>query len=240
VRSGEWRAHDYAVDMAKVPFPPGSRVIGLEGEVTALKYMQAAEGLGLAATPIAADDPTRRRALVAEAVAEGAPVYLTRELEGIAGDYSFGGDGPLVRVWPRGAAAPPTPQHRLDLPFDEGRLLLQGYDLQPLAWAGGPALRLNLYWQPAAALPRPLKVSLRLLGPDGAPLPYAGGAPAVVDAFPLRGLAPTTSWAPGETVRDVYTLYLPPGAIAAPATLQVITYDAETLAEVGRWETAVP
>ncbi len=102
-RSGDWRAHDYAVDMAKVPFPPGSTVIGLEGEVTALKYMQAAEGLGTNATPVAADDPQRRREVLAQAVAAGAPTYLTRELEGVAEDYSFSGDGPLVRAWPRGA-----------------------------------------------------------------------------------------------------------------------------------------
>jgi hypothetical protein len=41
-------------------------------------------------------------------------------------------------------------------------------------------------------------------------------------------------------VRDVYTLYLPPGAQSQPVTLQVIVYDAETVAEVGRWETVVP
>ena len=37
-RSHDWAAHDYAVDMAKVNFAPGSRVIGLEGEMTALRY----------------------------------------------------------------------------------------------------------------------------------------------------------------------------------------------------------
>ena len=46
-RSGEWAAHDYAVYMAKVDFPPGSRGIGIEGEMTALKYMQQAEQIGL-------------------------------------------------------------------------------------------------------------------------------------------------------------------------------------------------
>jgi hypothetical protein len=238
-RRGEWAAHDYAVDMAKVPFPPGSTVIGLEGEVTALKYMQAAEGLGTAAVGVAADDPIRRGETLAAAVAAGLPAYLTRELAGIAGEYSFGGDGPLVRVWPRGEAEAGAPAHRLDLPMDGGRLVLQGTDLQRLEWAGGPALRANLYWQPVAELPRPLKVSLRLLGPDGAPLAYADGAPATLDAFPLRGVAPTTTWVPGETVRDVYTLYLPPAA-SQGATIQVILYDAETIAEVGRFETPLP
>ena len=60
-----WTAHDQAVAMAKVGFPPQSRVIGIVGEVTALKYMQRSEGLGLNALPVAADDPDLRRALVA-------------------------------------------------------------------------------------------------------------------------------------------------------------------------------
>ncbi|MBW7881601.1 MAG: DUF2723 domain-containing protein [Caldilineaceae bacterium] len=72
-RSQAWAVHDYAVDMAKVAFPPGSRVIGIEGELTALRYMQEAEGLGLAATPVVADDPAVRRDQLAAAVAAGAP-----------------------------------------------------------------------------------------------------------------------------------------------------------------------
>jgi hypothetical protein len=239
-RSGDWRAHDYAVDMAKVQFPLGSTVIGLEGEVTALKYMQAAEGLGTNATPVAADDPQRRREVLAQAVAAGSPAYLTRELEGIAHEYSFSGDGPLVRAWPRGTAQAGEPQNALDVPMDEGRLMLQGYDIQRLDWAGGPALRTSLYWQPTAELPRILKVSVRLLDAAGNPLAYPDGSPATVDEYPLRQVAPTTTWLPGETVRDVYTLNLPPGVQSQPVTLQVILYDAETVAEVGRWETALP
>jgi hypothetical protein len=202
--------------------------------------MQAAEGLGANATPLAADDPQRRREVLAQSVASRSATYLTRELEGIAGDYSFSGDGPLVRAWPRGTAQAGNPQNPLDLAMDEGRLLLEGYDLQRLDWAGGPALRVNLYWRPAAELPRSLKVSLRLVDAGGHPLTYPDGTPATLDEFPLRQVAPTTTWLPGETLRDVYTLYLPPAALAQPATLQVIVYDAETVGEVGRWVTELP
>lgn len=237
-RSADWAVHDYAVDMAKVSFPPGSLVFGLEGEVTALKYMQAAEGLGTNALPVAADDPARRADLLAGAVAAGAPAYLTRELEGIAASYSFSGEGPLVRAWPRGAAQVAPPQHALGLEMASGSLKLEGYDLQRLDWAGGPALRLNLYWRPTAPLAQSFKTSIRLLGADGAPLLFADGAPAVFDQFPLRQVAPTTTWLPGELLADAYAFPLPPDA--AGATLQVIVYDAETLAEAGRWEAALP
>jgi hypothetical protein len=83
-----------------------------------------------------------------------------------------------------------------------------------------------------------LKTSIRLLAADGTPLAYADGSPAVFDQFPLRQVALTPSWLPGELVRDVYTFYMPPAA--APATLQVILYDADTLAEAGRWEIQIP
>ncbi len=119
----------------------------------------------------------RRREVLAQAVASGSPAYLTRELEGTAEEYSFSGDGPLVRAWPRGTAQAGEPQNPLDVPMDEGRLVLKGYDLQRLDWAGGPALRTNLYWQPTAALPRVLKVSLRLLDAAGNPLTYPDGSP---------------------------------------------------------------
>ncbi len=60
-RSQLWDGHDYATAVAKVNFPPQSRVIGLEGEATALKYMQYAEGFGLQASAIVADDPLLRQ-----------------------------------------------------------------------------------------------------------------------------------------------------------------------------------
>ena len=85
-----------------------------------------------------------------------------------------------------------------------------------------------------------LKVSLRLLDAAGNPLVYPDGSPATLDEYPLRQVAPTTTWVPGEAVRDVHTLYLPPGVQSQPVTLQVIVYDAETVAEVGRWETGLP
>jgi hypothetical protein len=239
-RSGDWAAHDYAVDMAKVAFPPGSVVIGLEGEVTALKYMQAAEGLGANATPLAADDPQARRDAIATAVAAGLPTYITRELDGIADGYSFSGEGPLVRVWPRGEAQVEAPPIPLNLAMDEGRMLLEGYALERLDWAGGQTLRLALYWQPSVTSPRPLKVSLRLVDAEGKPLLNDDGTAATLDEYPLRRVSPTTAWVEGERTRDVYTLSLPQGGLEEGATLQVILYDAETAREVGRWAVDVP
>ncbi len=225
-----WTAHDQAVAMAKVDFPPQSRVIGIVGEVTALKYMQRSEGLGLNALPVAADDPDLRRALVAENVAAGHAVFLTRELAGIEGEYSFTGTGPLVRVWPRGQAQSGPPQYPAQVDFDEGRLRLTGYDLVIAQQAAGPTLDVAFYWQAAVPLTRTLKLSLRLLGPDGETL-------SVADEFPLRQAAPTGFWLPGEVLRDEYSLPLPiDQSTNQPINLLVILYDADTVAEAGRWE----
>jgi hypothetical protein len=239
-RSQEWATHDYAVDMAKVDFPAGSRVIGLEGEMTALKYMQQAEGMGRNAIPVVADDPAQRRLALHEAVNAGAAVYLTRELEGIDSQYSFSGDGPLVRVWPRGQAVAGTPQIAPGTSMLEGQLVIDGYDAQILEWAGGPALRVALYWRPLTPITQTLKVSLRLLGADGAPLTNPDGSLAVEDQLPLRQIAPTSTWVPGERVRDVYELHLPPSAFAGSSSLQIIVYDAVTLAETGRLAIPLP
>jgi hypothetical protein len=237
-RSADWAVHDYAVDMAKVAFAPGSRVIGIEGEMTALKYMQQAEGLGLNAAAVVADAPDARRAALTAALDSGATPYLTRELEGIAAQYSFTGEGPLVRVWPRGQVAEAPPAIPSDLTLLEGRLRLEGYDVQRLAWASGPVARVTLHWRPTESIERDLKVSLRVVDEAGNPLLRADGSPAVVDAYPLRQVAGTRTWAPGTPVRDVHEALLP--AAAQNAHLLLIFYDAESLEEAGRLEIALP
>lgn len=237
-RSGNWAAHDYAVDLAKVEYAPGSRVIGLEGEMTALKYMQQAEGLGRAATPIVANNEEARRQAVQESMAAGVPTYLTRELPGIATAYSFTGAGPLVRVWPRGQVAATQPSTPVALSLLDDRLAVEGYDLARLDWAGGPILRLTLYWRPATELDRDLKVSLRIVDAAGNVITRPDGEPATLDASPLRQVAPTSTWAPGVQVRDVYDVPAP--LLPDGARLLAILYDAETLAEAGRLEIALP
>jgi len=234
-RSDDWAAHDYAVSMAKVNYPPDSRVLGLEGEMTALRYMQQAEGLGLNATPVVADDPALRSQMVTEFVAAGYPLFLTRELDGIAARYSFSGAGPLVRVWPRGEAQAGQAQHALDASMADGALGLTGYDLEILERAGGPALGLTLYWRPERELVRDFKVSLRMLDSDGTPIAGADGAPVVTDRFPLHQVAPTSTWVTGETIRDVHILDLPDDWREEASALQIILYNAETVDEAGRW-----
>jgi hypothetical protein len=241
-RHADWTAHDEARLMADTPFPPGSIVLGLEGEMTALRYMQAAEGLGTNATPLAFDDPEQRKAAVDQAMAAGLPTYLTRELAGIETQYSFSGEGGLVRVWPRGAAQVALPAQAAPgqpVPLLDGRLLLASFEAQTSPLTAQPWLALALDWEPQAPLDQVLKVSLRLLDSEGAPLRWPDGRPAVEDRFPLRQVALTPDWVPGERVRDLHFLPIPPAEQARLDRVQVIVYDSATVEEVGRVDVPV-
>ena len=239
-RSRSWAAHDYAVALAKVDYPEGSHVVGLEGEMTALRYMQMAEGLGVNATPVVADDPDRRREIVEELVSSDYPTYLTRELPGIETSYSFTGQGPLVRVWPRGESRTAPPTVPLDVTLVDGALSVEGYDLTMLNQAGGPALLVVYHWRPHEMLTRNYKVSLRVQAADGSPLQWPSGEPVAMDEYPLRQAALTSHWLPEEEVSDVYYLPLPSSGLEEATLLETIVYDAETVAEVGRWRIELP
>ena len=94
--------------------------------------------------------------------------------------------------------------------------------------ASGPAARLRLGWQVDAPPPADLKVSARLLAPDGALLAQA-------DAVPVHDAYPTSRWRTGEMIEDSYDLplaALPDG----PMTVQVILYRPQDGSEVARWE----
>jgi hypothetical protein len=238
-RSQEWETHDYAALLAGVDFPPGSQVVGLEGEITALKYMQQSTGQGRNAVGIVADEEAARIAAVEASVSAGHPTYLTRELAGIETRYRFSGAGPLVRVAGRGEPTP-APPNRLEIPMAEGKLRLEGYNLRHAANTHDRYLQITLYWRPLAQLSQVLKVSLRLLDPEGNPLLWPDGAPVVSDQFPLRQVSLTSDWPVGEVVEDDYLLRTPTVGPATATRLLIVVYDAKSIAEVGRWETELP
>jgi hypothetical protein len=243
-RRHAWSVHDQARRMAQAAFPPNSQVVGLEGEMTALRYMQVAEGLSTNATLITANDPAQRRALVESLMARGTPLFLTRELEGIETTYSFSGDADLVRVWPRGQSQVTLPallsaepsEAILPLLIGDGRVQIEGYTLHPITGLAQPALELTLYWRLLSPTEQVLKLSLRLQDATGKPLQWPDGRAAVEDRFPLHQVAHTSHWLPGELIQDVHTVQLPPSLQGKSATLLVIIYDSATSLEESRIE----
>lgn len=240
-RATTWEAHDQAIRMAKVDFPTNSHVLGLEGQITALRYMQQAEGLGKNAVGIVADFPDARLAAVEQLMEQNVPLYLTQEITGIESTYSFSGEGPLVRVWPRGQVPRIEPRRPLNNLFASDTLLLEGADIDILAEAAGPTLRVVLYWRPTSQLTQQLKISLRILDAAGNDLQWSDGSLVRADRFPLRQVAMTSDWLPNEQIRDVHYLSLPPAQqhLDSPQTyrLLMIVYDALSVEEQGRWQT---
>lgn len=244
-----WRYHDRARLMTLADFPPGSRVVGIEGEMTALRYMQVAEGRAQGVALIAADDPAARMAQIDAALASGVPIYLTRELDGVAQRYSYDGEGLLIRMHPRpqpndgetspGAVVETVPATAAISPpiaVGDGELTIQGYTVRRIDTTAQPYAELTLYWRKVAPSTAMLKVSLRAFDPSGAPLLWPDGTPVVADEFPLRRLARTPDWPIGDLIRDVYYLQLPEGIPPEPQQLLVIIYDETTIVEVARIE----
>jgi hypothetical protein len=182
-------------------------------------------------------------------MATGAPVYLTREVEGIENAYSFSGDTDLVRVWPRGESEINMPdletsQSQFPLLLDNGNIQIEGYSLRPVEGVAEPAQELTLYWRALTPTDKVLKVSLRILDQNGAPFQWPDGREAIEDRYPLHQVALTPNWQPSELIQDVYTLPLPPAlqnesrdkSQNKSPTLLVIIYDNATTLEESRIE----
>jgi hypothetical protein len=227
-RSDNWNAANCGRAILGLPLPPQSVVVGLLGETTLLRYLQMADGLRPDVEPVTADGEAARLAAVDQAMAAGKPVYVTRELPGLAERYSLTGEGPLVRVWPAGQAAPASLPQQVDVPFGDS-LRLVGWDLAPVSARNADWLRLQGAWRVDAAVPEALKVSARLLAPDGAVV-------ASQDAVPVHWAYPTTAWRAGETVVDTFDFALPAGAASKGLTPLLILYRASDGTEVGRFQ----
>ena len=82
--------------------------------------------------------------------------------------------------------------------------------------------QIALYWQPAARISENYTISVRPLSMGQ--IIMMGEVAAIQDHQPVWGVYPTSSWRPGEVVRDVYAISLPPGV--APDAVQIIAYRA--------------
>jgi hypothetical protein len=226
-----WQIHDYGIDMLRQPLAPEEKpaVVGILGEMTLLRYFQQTEKLRPDIETIAADLEAERLAVVEKLLSQGRTVYLTRELPGAAARWSLSAVGPLVRVNPAPLNHPPAFAITANQAVTP-EITLLGYTPSRTPYTGqGPApLRLSLVWQVNGPIPADLKVSARLLNPEGA-------AQAVVDAAPVHFAYPTTAWRPGEMISDVYDLALPAETPPGQYTPLIIWYDpAQNAAEAGR------
>jgi hypothetical protein len=95
-----------------------------------------------------------------------------------------------------------------------------GQDMVSLDWVRGEKITLTLYWRPTDQAPPPYDYSiyLHLLDADGNLI-------AQWDGVPLQKAYPTLFWRPGESLKDLWILRLPPEAPTGPASLRIGIYD---------------
>ena len=105
----------------------------------------------------------------------------------------------------------------LNLPLGES-IILQGYALHSDVVAPGDILQLALFWQTIEQLEQRYKVFLHLVDDQGRIV-------AQRDSEPGGGLALTTTWSPGETVRDNHGIFVPIETPSGNYTLLLGMYD---------------
>ncbi len=221
--SRDTAARDAGRDVMSQPLEEGAAIVGLLGETTLVRYFQWTQGLRPDLVPIAADSEEARLAAVAEQLATGRAVYLTRPLPGAAGRWHLSSVGPLIRVRPGPVTDPPAVQHPCDVQYAHGVRLL-GYDIValndgtegPLPVESGQRVRVTLYWQATRVITDELLVFVHVLAPraDGHRLGQD-------DAPPVRGCYPATAWRPGEIVADAHDVRVLPGAPPGAYRLRV-------------------
>ena len=222
-RSQSWAVYDAGLDMLENA-AAGGEVVGLLGETTLVRYFRDVLGQGTDLRVTPADAEPARYAAIEAALAAGRPVYLTRDLPGAAARYSLDAAGPLIAVSPKAAPAA-APAGR---PVGAGVILVDA-QARVRETRSGVSVRASVVWSAAAPITEELKVSARLLDAEGRVV-------AQQDSVPVHFTYPTTAWAPGELVRDVYDLAIPRGAPLAAGRVLLILYRSVDASEVGRIE----
>ncbi|MSP12196.1 MAG: hypothetical protein EXR62_04470 [Chloroflexi bacterium] len=95
-----------------------------------------------------------------------------------------------------------------------GKIVLVGYRLTQGQLRPGESLGLNLYWKATEVLDRNFTVFVQILNGQGQVV-------AQKDNEPNQGNYPTSTWIPGEAIRDAYEVQLPTDL--PPGNYQLIT-----------------
>jgi hypothetical protein len=114
----------------------------------------------------------------------------------------------------------PTMDRSLDLRLGD-RIKLLGYDTPRVEMGTESELSLILYWQAERTTDSAYKAFVHVLDSEGQLI-------AQRDSSPQNGVAPTTSWLPGEVIRDGYTITVPSEVLADPLAIEVGMYDPAT------------
>lgn len=113
----------------------------------------------------------------------------------------------------------PALANELNIDFS-GAVRLRGFELGPFS-PGQAKVNIKLQWQAGQEMSVSYKIFLHLVD-------AAGRVVSQVDTLPQHGVAPTTSWLPGEIIEDELTLMIPQEVGAGEYRLIVGLYDEKT------------
>ncbi len=111
---------------------------------------------------------------------------------------------------------------------------LHGYDLSAPVGQRGQELAVTLYWQALAAMPVDYTVFVHLVDANGQLVAQHDGGPW------WEVTIPTSTWQPGEKLRDRHRLELPSDLAPGTYILQAGVYDWQTLERLAVIENGVP
>ncbi len=232
--STKWDMHDYGLDVLNQPLEKNATVIGIQGEMTLLRYDQDNLGLRPDVQTIAADTEQARLVAIDNALRENRIVYLTRPLKDVEKKYSLSSLGPLIRVNPQPVVADKNAPLLGD-DFGAGIRLI-GYDVDashlnaiPQLWhsENGRFLRVTLRWLAQERIDADAMVSLKILRKDQRVVGQIDHRP-VLDAYP------TNAWRVDEVIVDTYAVPLFLGVSPSDYQINVTIYDARTGAAIGQ------
>ncbi|MCS6910895.1 MAG: hypothetical protein NZM11_10085, partial [Anaerolineales bacterium] len=109
-----------------------------------------------------------------------------------------------------------------------GVMELSGYELDRRVLRPGETLTVTLHWRALAPMRANYSVSARVRD-------EALNRWAAKDSWPQDGAAPTSTWTPGQTIVDAYTLTLDPATPSGQYQMEIVVYDSETLTPLRLW-----
>ena len=112
----------------------------------------------------------------------------------------------------------PLPEQPMSVTFDDPAVKLIGADVPTRTFHAGESVPLNLYWQAASTTSNLYTVFIHLETLNGHVL-------SGIDAQPQGGGMPTTSWATGQVIPDVYPVTIPADTPPGAYRLVVGLYD---------------